>query len=170
MTITGAKLNGNELILSLEYPAEAGKLVYKFKPGDYELERVGKKRSLTANAYCWALINKIAAKIHEPPVEVYRRYIRDIGGKRVIICVQGDDLETEIKTFTAGHIGRLVNVGVSRIPNCVTVEKIYGSSDYDVEQMGALIDAIVQDCDALDIETKTQEEIEVLLNEWRKKT
>ncbi|MBP5720444.1 MAG: hypothetical protein J6W82_05210 [Bacteroidales bacterium] len=167
MTITNARIDGNELILTLADPADAGKLVYRFKAGEYEISPVRKKRSLEANAYAWVMINRIAERIHEPPVEIYRRYIRDIGGKRVVSCVKQEDLETEVKTFTAGHIGRLVNIGTSKIPGCATVEKIYGSSDYDVEQMSALIDAIVQDCDALGIETKTQEEIEILLRRWR---
>ena len=168
MTITNARIERNELILTLANPVDAGKLVYRFKPGDYNILACGKKRSLDANAYCWVLINKIAERIHEPPVEVYRRYIRDIGGKRIVTCVRLEDLETEVQTFTFNHIGRMVNIGESKIPGCATVEKIYGSSDYTVEQMSALIDAIVQDCDALDIETKTQEEIEKLLHNWRK--
>ena len=167
MTITGARIERNELIFTLANTEDAAKLVYRFKPGDYNILKCGTKRSLDANAYCWALINKIAAKIHEPPVEVYRRYIRDIGGKRTVVCVQAGDLEDVVKTFTFNHIGRMVNIGESKIPGCATVEMIYGSSDYDTEQMSALIDAIVQDCDALDIETKTQEEQVKLLLEWR---
>lgn len=170
MTITGARISGNELILTLQNPQEAGKLVYRFKPGEYNIMRTGTKRSLEANAYCWTLINKIAARIHEPPVEVYRRYIRDIGSKRLVSCVRIEDVDEEVKTFTFNHIGRMVDIGESKIPGCATVIKIFGSSDYDTEQMSALIDAIVQDCDALDIETKTQEEIEVLLRDWRRGT
>ena len=168
MTITNARIERNELILTLANPADAGKLVYRFKAGEYTIEKVKQKRSLDANAFAWLCINRIAEKIHEPPVEVYRRYIRDIGSKRIVTCVRLEDLDTEVKTFTINHIGRMVNIGESKIPGCATVEKIYGSSDYTVEQMSALIDAIVQDCDALDIETKTQEEIEKLLHEWRK--
>ena len=168
MNITAARISGSDLILTLSNPQEAAREVYKFKPGEYEISKVKKKRSLDANAYCWVLINKIAEKIHDPPVEVYRRYVRDIGSKVLISCVEEKDLEEEVQTFVAGHIGRMVDIGKSKIPGCVTVHKKFGSSDYDVEQMAAFIDAIIQDCNALDIETKTQEQIETLLLQWRK--
>ena len=168
MIITEARISGHDLILTLENPLDAAKMCFRFQAGDYELIRAGKKRSLDANAYCWALINRISERIHEPPVEVYRRYIRDIGTKVVISCVRLEDLDEEVRTFTQGHIGRMVDIGESRIPGCVVVHKKYGSSDYTVEQMSALIDAIVQDCMALDIETKSQEEIEKLLIQWKR--
>ena len=168
MIINEARISGHDLILTLENPLDAARLAFRFQAGDYELVKVGKKRSLDANAYCWCLINKISERIHEAPVEVYRRYIRDIGTKVVVSCVRLEDLDEEVKTFTAGHIGRMVDIGESRIPGCAVVHKKYGSSDYTVEQMSALIDAIVQDCEALDIPTKTQEEIERLLIQWRK--
>ena len=166
MRINSAKLQGNELILSVLNPFEAAKLVYEFKAGDYELSKVKKKRSLDANAYCWVLINKIAEKVHEPPVDVYRRCIRDLGCKTVVVCAQEDDVEEEIQTFLAGHIGRMVDLGDSKIPGCVVLHKRYGSSSYDVDQMRSFIDNIIQECIALDIEFKPQEEIEVLLKRW----
>lgn len=166
MTITGARLSGGELILTLSSPLEAARLVHKFKAGDYDLVKHKRKRSLDANAYCWTLIHKIAAKVGRAPVEVYRDYIRDIGGKVVVTCVQADDVETEVQSFLAGHIGRLVDVGDSRLPGCATLHKHYGSSDYDTTEMARLIDAIVQDCQALDIETRTPEELDSLLNQW----
>lgn len=170
MQITAARIQGNELILSLGNPVEAAKEIFRFKAGDYELTRIKKKRSLEANSYCWVLIHKIAQKIHEPPVEVYRRYIRDLGCKTSVCCVKQEDMELEVQTFLAGHLGRMVDIGGSKLPGCVTIVKHYGSSSYDVEQMSAFIDAIVQDCIALDIDVKSQEEIEVLLLQWRRMT
>lgn len=166
MIITGARLSGNDLILSLVNPVEAGKVVHKFNAGDYEIRPVPKKRSLDANAYAWVLIHKIAAKIQEPAVEVYRRYIRDIGSKVVVVCVQADDVETEVSAFLAGHIGRMVDIGESKIPGCATIHKKYGSSNYSVREMAAFIDIITQDCMALDIEPKPREEVESLLRQW----
>ena len=168
MTITGARVSGSELILTLGNPVEAAHVAYRFKAGEYEIKPVEKKRSLDANAYCWVLIHKIAAKLHEPPVEIYRRYIRDIGCRVSIVCLKEEDVELEIRSFLAGHIGRMADIGPSKFPGYATVHKKYGSSDYTPEEMAAFIDAIVQDCNALDIETKTQEDIEILLQEWRK--
>ena len=166
MTVTGARLQGNELILTLRNPLEAAREVYRFRAGEYELTRARKKRSLDANAYCWVLINAIAQKIHEPPVEVYRRYIRDVGCRTSVVCVRVEDAEAEIQSFLQGHIGRMADIGESKLPGCVTIHKKYGSSSYDSRQMAAFIDSIVQDCLALDIETRPREEIESLVSQW----
>lgn len=169
MKITNARIVGNELVLRLEHPSEAAKFVYRFAEGDYEITKAKRKRSLDANAYCWALIHKIAERVHEPPKEIYRRYIRDIGCKTHIVCVQHEDVETEVETFLAGHIGRMVDIGESKIPGCATIHKKYGSSSFDVAQMAGFIDQIVQDCEALGIETRPDEEIQSLLSQWGEK-
>lgn len=166
MIITSARLSGAELILTLANPSEGAKAAYKFNAGDYELTRVKKKRSLDANAYCWTLIHKIAEKVQEPPDEVYRRYVRDIGCKTHVVCVQAENVETEVDTFLQGHIGRMVQIGESKLPGCATIIKKYGSSSYTVAQMQAFIEQIIQDCIALGIEYKTPEEIDSLLAQW----
>lgn len=166
MKIENARILGNELILRLTHPADAARFVYRFEAGDYEIEKAKRRRSLDANAYCWVLINKIAELLREPPKEIYRRYIRDIGCKTHIVCVQHDDVETEVETFLAGHIGRMVEVGDSKIPGCATIHKKYGSSSFDVSQMAAFIEQISQDCTAVGIEVRPQEEIDSLLSQW----
>ena len=54
----------------------------------------------------------------------------------------------------------------ARLPNHVTMIKKYGSSNYTTAQMAVFIDQIVQDCHALGIETKEQEDIDSLLDSW----
>lgn len=166
MIITSARLSGSELILSLVNPVEAGKIVHKFNAGDYELKKAQKKRSLDANAYCWVLIHAIAAKMQEPAMDVYRQYVRDIGSKVTVVCVQNDDVEEECNTFLAGHYGRMVDIGESKIPGCALIHKRYGSSNYTAREMHAFINIIQQDAVALGIEVKTQEEIDSLLKQW----
>ena len=60
MKIDAARYEGGELIFSTTDPA-ARRMVYEFKPGEYELRRRKERRSLDANAYAWVLIDKIAA-------------------------------------------------------------------------------------------------------------
>ena len=45
----------------------------------------------------------------------------------------------------------------------------YGSSVYNTAEMSKLIELIVQECKQLDIETKSDVEINSLLKEWDKK-
>ena len=123
-------------------------------------------RSRDANAYAWVLITKIAEKMNEPKIETYRRYIRDCGGKTTVSCVKTADMETEIQTFLDGHIGRVVDVGESKIPECVVIFKHYGSSSFDSQEMNRFIASLSEDCRLLGIEVKPQEEINSLLKEW----
>ena len=60
----------------------------------------------------------------------------------------------------------MVKVGESKIPGCVTIHKMYGSSSYSVEEMSRFIDSIIQECIALDIDVYPQEKIEKLLRKW----
>ena len=49
------------------------------------------------------------------------------------------------------------------------INAYYGSSSFNSKQMSRLIDGVVQDCKAYEIETKSNAEIESLLKEWDKK-
>ena len=169
MQVNSIMQQGSWLILDLANPREAGKIIDGFRAGEYELKRKKQARSLDANAYSWVLIHKVAEKVRDAPVDVYRRYVRDVGQKTVISCVREEDTDIEIRTFLDNHIGRSVDVGDSKLPGCVTLHKHYGSSDYDSSQMAAFIDLIAQDCKDLGIETRPAEEIESLLQSWGKK-
>lgn len=166
MIITSATLRGNDLILSLANPLDAGKVLSKFNSGNYELRRIDQKRSLDANAYAWALIYKIADKMRLEPVQVYRQYIRDIGCKVSMVTVSAEDVELEVDSFVAGHLGRLVDIGDHNVPGFCTLHKKYGSSNYSRAEMAAFIDIICQDCLALGIETKDEGYIDSLLGKW----
>ena len=114
MKICDVMQKGNWLILVLDSEWDAFLFADDFKAGEYELKRKNPKRSLDANAYCWVLIHKIAEKIRDVPAEVYRRYVRDVGQKTIVTCVQEEDTETEVRTFLDRHIGRSVDVGGCR--------------------------------------------------------
>ena len=50
-----------------------------------------------------------------------------------------------------------------------TVRIYYGSSHYDVSQMHALLQSLIQDAEALGIPTITPKEEERMLGKWKKK-
>ena len=131
-----------------------------------KLGKFKKKRSLDANAYCWVLISKIAEKTNIPKDEVYRNAIRGIGGNYDVVCIQDKAVESLCSAWSRNGIGWLTDTTLSKLDGCTNVMLYYGSSTYDVEQMSRLIDNIVQDCNALGIETKPQSEIDSLLNSW----
>lgn len=55
----------------------------------------------------------------------------------------------------------------ANIPGYHNIRCFYGSSVYDTKQMARLIDLIVQECQQLDIETATPQEMERMMQEWR---
>lgn len=167
MKIEEIRYADGELHLRVD-PRDGMQAAYKLKPGDYEIVKATKKRSINANAYAWALINKISEAVRIPPIEVYREAVRNTGG--VIgesVCIREEAAPAFIQTWERGHLGRQCNQYPSDTPGYVILECIYGSSDYDRKQMAGLIDVLVQDAQAIGIETKDPGDIESLLKTWR---
>ena len=58
---------------------------------------------------------------------------------------------------------------VSQKDKCVKVHCYYGSSTYDSKEMSLLIELLVGLAESLNIETKSKEEIDSLLESWDRK-
>ena len=70
-------------ILSLRVPVSAASAIFdELKDSDVtvEIKKKRKHRSLTANAYAWVLMGKIAEKAKVPVADVYRNAVRNVGG------------------------------------------------------------------------------------------
>lgn len=135
---------------------------------DKELEITVKpfraKRSKNANAYCWELLGKLGEALNLPPKELYRRAIKEVGVYQ--------DVELEPRAAkTMEHIWTERGIGwvtekVDDTFGGVLIRFYYGSSVYNTKQMSRLIDYIVEDCREQGIETKTPQELSLLLDEW----
>lgn len=132
-----------------------------------EVKQYRKKRSLDANAYCWALIGKIAEKTGFKKSVIYRTAIREIGGNSETVCVQDKAVDKLCRGWQHNGEGWQTETSPSKIEGCTNVTLYYGSSSYDTAQMSRLIDNIVQDCKAVGIETMTPQELELLKQEWK---
>jgi hypothetical protein len=170
MKIYGARYEKGELHLKCD-PPDGMKFVFQFKEdGLYEIlpqKKEKKRRSLDANAYAWVLIDKIAQKVGAAPMDVYRNAVRDTGGVALEAeTVPLDQLEQYIVSWVGAHLGRQVKLLASYIPDCVDVIRICGSSDYDTAQMARFIDGLVQDAQALEIETRDPGWVQSLLDKW----
>lgn len=130
------------------------------------IEKKRPKRSKDANAYCWVLIYKIAEAVGEEPTMVYRKLIHRFPSKTKVCCVKEEDAESEIREFVEGHLGRMVDIGDSKIPGCVVLHKKYGSSSFDTAQMSAFVDKVLEQCSELGIEVRSAEYVSSLLKEW----
>lgn len=133
-----------------------------------KVDKQRQKRSLDCNAYCWVLIGKIAEKTNIPKNEVYQNAVREMGGNYEIVCVQNKAVESICEKWQQNGIGWVTDTAPSKIKGCRNVFLYYGSSVFSVDEMSRLISIIQEDCRALNIEVKSQEEINSLLREWHK--
>ena len=137
-----------------------------------KISKFREKRSLNANAYFWLLCGELAKKLSGEKVkytkeDIYRRSIKEIG-----VYKDWEDLSpADAKTLR--HAWEMLGTGwiteqVDFMPDGenVIVRTYYGSSQYNKKQMARLIDNIVQDCQAVGIETRTPNEIAEMISLW----
>lgn len=166
MRITGAEWTGGKLILSTTDP-EAVRFGFNFPgEGDYTLSKEKKKRSLDANAYAWVLMDKLAAVTGVSKTEVYRHAIREVGGNSDVIRVKAEAVDAVKAGWERNGLGWQAEVLTADDPAMRNVVLYYGSSTYDSAQMSRLIDGLIQDAQALGIETLPPYKLAGMLEAW----
>lgn len=147
----------------------ARKILGELTPGklyDVEIKQHRERRSLDANAYAWVLMDKLAEKTGIPKTEIYRNYIREIGGNSETVCVVEDAVKKLRTGWEHNGLGWQTDIQLSKISGCVNVILYYGSSTYDSAQMSRLIDMIVYDCKSQGIETMPPDKLAALMEGW----
>lgn len=130
------------------------------------IKQIRGKRSLNANAYAWALINRLAVKLGIGATEIYRRYIRDVGGNVEHVVINDSAVRTLRRLWEGKGIGWQLESAPTGYEGYSDVFLYYGSSTFDTKSMSRLIDLIVQDCKAYDIETLDDIELQRLIDDW----
>lgn len=166
MRISDVRVAGDELILKSPDLAEIRRFAYKFKAGNYEIERKRKKRSTDANAYFFTLADKLAERLNIPKTEIYRNYVKEIGGVSETVCVKTEAVQKLCEGWKHNGLGWQTDTVPSKIDGCTNVILYYGSSTYNTEQMSRLINLVVEDCKVQGIETRTPDEIADMLSLW----
>lgn len=133
---------------------------------DVTVKKHREKRSLDANAYFWVLADRLAEKTRIPKTDIYRRYIREIGGNHEMVCVIDSAVKKLRNGWEHNGLGWQTDTMPSRIPGCTNVILYYGSSTYNTRQMSHLIDMAVQDCQEQNIETLSPEKLAGMMEEW----
>lgn len=131
-----------------------------------KISKYRKKRSLDSNAYAWALLGKLAEKLKLPSEDIYKSYIKEIGGNSDIVCAKDKAVDKLKQGWSKNGLGWVTDTMPSKIDGCTNVVLYYGSSTYDTAQMSRLIDMIVHDCKAQGIDTKTPAEIAHMMTLW----
>lgn len=139
---------------------------------DMDVKEHRKKRSLDANAMLWSLINQMSVVLRIPPDEIYQGYIPDVGDNFTWHPEKPETVKQFSDGWCRGHIGRMVDdVGPCRLPDLRGYRLLkcyYGSSEYDVPTFSRLLDLVIQDCKNIGIETMSERERSLLLEEWGK--
>ena len=133
-----------------------------------EVKRWRKRRSLDANAYAWVLMDKIAETTGVDKLAIYRQAIKEIGGVSDIIAVTDDAVERFRASWSDKGAGWQTEILDSK-DGYKRIIAYYGSSTYDTKQMSALIDSLVQEAQALGIETLPPAEIARLNSQWEER-
>lgn len=170
------KLEGGWLMVKPEREdiGKAMALVRKHKDRLYDMDvkEHRKKRSRDANAMLWSLINQMSVVLRIPPDEIYQGYIPDVGDNFTWHPERPETVKQFSDGWCRGHIGRMVDdVGPCRIPDLRGYRLLkcyYGSSEYDVPTFSRLLDLVIQDCKNIGIETMSERERSLLLEEWGK--
>lgn len=128
----------------------------------YELKEYKEKRSNQANKYFWKLLSEICLEMGLDVIEEYKKRVRGLG-----IFKQWELKRNEVKTFniawSSQGIAWFVDIVDYAPYEKVLVNAYYGSSSYNTKQMAKLIDGVVQDAEAIGIETKSPNEIKSML-------
>lgn len=135
------------------------------KPMEIILQTIKKKRSLSANSYCWVLFNEIAKSIKSTAVNVYKAAIRDVGVYELMympICA----VDRFTDTWNAKGDGWQAELLEAEYQGLSCVKAYYGSSTYNTSEMARLIDWAIDEAEGLGIETLTPDQKNLLLQEW----
>lgn len=159
--------------LCLRIPAESRPMARNFAQtardafydADIKLHR--ERRSLDANAYFWALCGKLAEVTRIPKTDIYRQYIKEIGGNCETVCVVAKAVEKLRKGWEHNGLGWVTDEMTSKIPGCRNVILYYGSSTYDTAQMSRLIDLVVYDCQSQNIEVLPPQKLAAMMEDWK---
>lgn len=145
-------------------------LIEQTKDKEFELKEFKEKRSLNANAYCWVLCDKIAKELSKDGTVttkeiVYKDAITQIGSFEPMI-IEEKAFENFERIWSKQGLGFIVQE-VSRKDKCIRVNCYYGSSTYNTKEMSLLINLLVELAESLNIETKSENEINSLLEKWK---
>lgn len=147
--------------VSEETLSELSKLMEDEKLKTVEIDYFKEKRSLTANGYMFALIEKIAKKIGANKNDLYVNMIVDYGIKYENMFMTYEAFQTFDKMYSSTATTVKHNSSLCRVikqyskgdKEWVEFETYIGSSGYDKKQFSRLLDGVVSEAKLQGIET-----------------
>ena len=146
------KLSSGEWLVSFTTREDPEELYNKLKDAEVsvEIKKSVKKRSKTANDFCWALCTDIGNAMHPPlPKEmIYRQAIRDVG-KYDMYLMQEKAVEAFRRAWSQNGTGWFAEVfdEDKKNPGCMIVFAYFGTSVYDSAEMSKVIEYLKADAE-----------------------
>lgn len=131
-----------------------------------DIKEQKRKRSLNANRYMWVLCEKLAEALGTTKMEIYQQAIREVGVFRQVE-INEKAVDTLVRSWKMHGDGWVADrVDYTENEGFVLVNLYYGSSTYSRKQMTRLLENLVQDCRACDIEVLSERELSLLKDNW----
>lgn len=129
------------------------------KPLSLSITVEKKKRSLSANAYMWVLLDKIARLVGGGITkdELYLKYIREAGVFDASIWLMPERFEAFKKDWERRGEGNICEV-LRKKNGMVNIICYFGSHYYSTEEMSFLLEKIIADAEEMGIRTITPKE------------
>lgn len=154
-----------EYILSIYTRESCADLWKNFgeRPITFSIAKKADPRGLRSNAYAWALIEQLAAKLKTDKESVYEEMIRRYGVGESYIDEAGSECKV-LFTLREGVPPRLVarhyaEIGVGYIEGkkFIHYRALKGTSEYTGAEMAAFLDGIISECEEQGIKTAPPE-------------
>lgn len=154
-------------------PAPIDEMLSKLDPNiEYivEIKRKVKRRSLNANAYAWVLCDKIARELSKNGYisknDVYKRVLIECGAF-TYIPVKNAAVDRFIEIWHGHGLGwHAEDAGPAKTEGYTIIRAYHGSSVYTVDEMRRLIDALIDECNQLNIPIENNDYINSLIQDW----
>ena len=143
------------------------------KDVDIDIRKASKRRSKTANDFCWAMCTDIAKAIRSTKEEVYRKALwdtRDQIQAYDTLQIRADAVDFFRKGWSHHGIGWFTEViDYSTSPGYKTVFAFHGSSTFSTSQMHILLESLKQDMVNMNLPILvSKEEEERMMKAWGK--
>lgn len=154
--------------------AEQASLDLSGKIADITAKKYAEKRSLSANAYYWTLVNKLASAMKMSKSRMHNMLLRRYGtvmasDTYVMVPDTDEAFEREYENEVL-HLKPTSSVVTGKNGRDYRLYMpLLGSSQMDADQMSDLIDGIVDECKQVGIETMTPREIQDLIERERER-
>lgn len=121
--------------------------------GLYDCRPRKRKRTLTQNAYYWALLNQLARTLGMGDSELHGHMLREYGVADTFTVRADVPLRSYFRYFDVIGGGQMDGVRYSHV-------RVYkGSSEMDSSEFGRLLDGMREECEIQGIPTLTRAEI-----------